>query len=124
MSVGGTNITSDFRERQYNAAHEPPNNSAERAQVDRYLASPTPATLLTLILPAAIKMAEAYQTYSATAAYLAWQAANYSARGAQYRLFIGDALVLNKTAVSKSSDVTGVGSGAPDPFVTPVENIA
>lgn len=143
--AGSTNIADDFRERQFDAAHEktvappwfnhvppalpgsPPTypgtlNSLERAEVSRYIANPTSTTLLTLTTRAAIEMATAYQTYYATTAYLAWLASNQASREAQWRLFMGDALVTNKAAISKSADAAGAGSGPPVAVIVPVDN--
>jgi hypothetical protein len=97
-------------------------NSAERAEVQRYLNTPTDAVLNSLTLRAAITMAKAYKTYYADPAIVAWRAAMFEAGLAQRILARSDALINNEGTTSVSADATGAGASPPPASQPPGTN--
>jgi hypothetical protein len=99
-------------------------NSAERAEVDRYLNTPTDAVLCSLRLKRAIDKANEFKTYYADPAIQAYLFARKLARKAQWRLAHADAIVNNLAAIPPLGDPTGIGGGTPpDPAVPPGHNV-
>jgi hypothetical protein len=97
-------------------------NAAERAEVQKYLANPTPETLASLTLRAAIDKAREYATYYADPSVIAWRAAVYEADISQRFLTRADALINNESTTSVSADPTGVGSTPPPAYQPPGTN--
>ncbi len=88
-------------------------NQFEQAEVQRYLSTPTDATLATLRLPGAIAKAKEYKTYFADASVKAWQDADRTARDAQWRLYSSDSVINNAGTTSPSADAGGAGAAPP-----------
>jgi hypothetical protein len=98
-------------------------NSFERAEVQRYLNSPTDSVLASLTLPAAITKANEYKTYYASPVIQAYLDAARATRKAQWQLFCADAIVASKLTLSPSSDDSGTGGDPPVPEIPPSDNI-
>lgn len=97
-------------------------NSFERAEVARYIASPTEEVFASLRLPDAIAKAAEFRTMFADPKYKAWSASNNFARLGQWRQGVGSAVIGNIDAVPESMDETGAGTAPPDPILPPGAN--
>ncbi|MEY2500582.1 MAG: hypothetical protein QOI07_916 [Verrucomicrobiota bacterium] len=95
-------------------------NSYERAEVARFIADPTDATLASLRLPDAIDKAIEFQTVFADPAYQAWEAAVKLDRIAQWKLSVGSSVSDNVDSVPASLDETGAGGTPPSTSTPPV----
>lgn len=134
---GAINITTEMFERPYAAYHEqssppawfrsiPPTysgpalitfpgnlNALERAEVNAWLNAmegERPATLARCTQRASIAKITEYVAYYADASYLAWKNAADAAHIAQWRLYLADALLANKSTIAKTADTAGSGS--------------
>lgn len=124
------NAGTEFTMRQYLTAHLPLMEPPAEFQHERPANPPTapafPAGLTapeqaevtawinagtTPTLAAAITKVAEYVVYYA--AQRAWNFADYMARRAQFRIAFADAVLWNTPTLSKSADITGVGSAPP-----------
>jgi hypothetical protein len=99
-------------------------NSAERAEVERYLTHPIDAVLATLTLPDSIAKALEYKTYLADPIIKAYRFAIVMARRAQFKIAAADSLINNLGAIPPLGDPSGSGGGTPpDPFIPPGHDV-
>lgn len=148
----GINITGEMYERPYAAYHEQspvpdwfrhisPTYTGptaivypgtltleEQSEVGRWLAAndfEKPSRLAQCTQRAAIAKITEYIAYYAAASYLNYRDANNSSRIAQWRLFLADAMIANKTTVPATGDPTsGTGTSAPTPPYDQATNLA